>query len=41
MPNFFTDNDDLQFYFEEGLDWDALVSATERNPNDEAAPSNT
>ena len=41
MPNFFTDNDDLQFYFDEGLDWDALIEATERNPNDEAAPANT
>jgi len=41
MPNFFTDNDDLQFYFEQGLDWDALVKATERNPADEAAPANT
>ncbi|MEM6293904.1 MAG: acyl-CoA dehydrogenase family protein [Myxococcota bacterium] len=41
MPNFFTDNDDLQFYFEEGLDWDALVKATERNPNDEGAPAST
>ncbi len=41
MPNFFSDNADLQFYFDEGLDWDALVSATERNPHDETAPANT
>ncbi len=41
MPNFFSDNPDLQFYFDEGIDWDALVKATERNPNDEAAPQST
>ncbi len=41
MPNYFTDNADLQFYFDEGLDWAALVNATERNPHDEAAPANT
>jgi alkylation response protein AidB-like acyl-CoA dehydrogenase len=41
MPNFFSDNDDLQFYFDEGIDWDAIVKATERNPNDEAAPQST
>lgn len=41
MPNFFTDNEDLQFYFDEGLDWGRLVEVTERNPNDEAAPGST
>ncbi|MGH1345503.1 MAG: acyl-CoA dehydrogenase family protein [Nannocystales bacterium] len=41
MPNFFSDNADLQFYFDEGLDWEALVAATERNPHDETAPQNT
>lgn len=41
MPNFFSDNADLQFYFDEGLDWEALVTATERNPHDETAPANT
>jgi alkylation response protein AidB-like acyl-CoA dehydrogenase len=28
--SFFKDNDDLRYYFDEGLDWDALVEATER-----------
>lgn len=30
MANFFKDNDDLRFYFEQAIDWDAIVSATER-----------
>ncbi|MBW2522577.1 MAG: acyl-CoA dehydrogenase family protein [Deltaproteobacteria bacterium] len=29
MANYFTDNDDLQFYFERGLDWEPLVKLTE------------
>lgn len=29
MANFFTDNEDLQFYFDRGLDWQPLVSLTE------------
>ncbi|UQA59465.1 acyl-CoA dehydrogenase family protein [Polyangium aurulentum] len=29
MANFFTDNEDLRFYFEEGIDWDPLVEVTE------------
>jgi alkylation response protein AidB-like acyl-CoA dehydrogenase len=29
MGNFFSDNDDLQYYFERGIDWDALVETTE------------
>lgn len=29
MANFFTDNDDLRFYFERGIDWAPLVEATE------------
>ncbi|MBX7097346.1 MAG: acyl-CoA dehydrogenase family protein [Myxococcaceae bacterium] len=29
MPNYFHDNDDLKFYFDEYLDWDALVRVTE------------
>lgn len=28
--NFFKDNDDLLFYFERGIDWDAVAAATER-----------
>jgi alkylation response protein AidB-like acyl-CoA dehydrogenase len=30
MASFLKDNDDLLYYFEKGLDWDALVEATER-----------
>lgn len=29
MENFFTDNDDLQYYMEKGLDWESLVKLTE------------
>ncbi|MGB1277389.1 MAG: acyl-CoA dehydrogenase family protein, partial [Nannocystaceae bacterium] len=29
MANFYTDNADLQFYFEKGVDWEPLVSLTE------------
>ena len=29
MANFFKDNDDLQYYFDKGVDWDALVRITE------------
>jgi 3-(methylthio)propanoyl-CoA dehydrogenase len=29
MASFLTDNDDLRFYLERGLDWDALVEVTE------------
>ena len=32
MGNFFKDNDDLRYYFDEGLDWDALVRVTEHAP---------
>lgn len=31
MANFFKDNDDLQFYFDKGVDWDALVRVTEHD----------
>jgi alkylation response protein AidB-like acyl-CoA dehydrogenase len=31
MGNFFTDNDDLRWYFDKGLDWDSLVRASERD----------
>lgn len=30
MASFFKDNEDLHYYFERGLDWDALIEATER-----------
>lgn len=29
MASFLTDNDDLRFYFEEGIDWATLVQITE------------
>ncbi|MCC6524837.1 MAG: acyl-CoA dehydrogenase family protein, partial [Polyangiaceae bacterium] len=29
--NFWSDNDDLQFYFDKGIDWEALVGVTERD----------
>ncbi len=29
MGNFFKDNDDLQFYFERGIDWEPIVRLTE------------
>jgi len=29
MANFFTDNDDLRFYFDKGIDWAPLVDVTE------------
>lgn len=29
MANYFKDNDDLQYYFETGIDWASLVQATE------------
>ena len=31
MANFFKDNDDLQFYFDKGVDWDSLVRITEHD----------
>ena len=33
MASFFKDNDDLLYYFERGLDWGALIDATERGPS--------
>jgi alkylation response protein AidB-like acyl-CoA dehydrogenase len=39
--NFFKDNEDLQFYFERGIDWDAVVSACEHGMNAEGAFANT
>jgi len=37
MANYFTDNDDLLYYFDKGLDWGPLVRATERNVDGEQA----
>ncbi|MBK6919253.1 MAG: acyl-CoA dehydrogenase family protein [Deltaproteobacteria bacterium] len=31
MANYFDDNDDLQYYFEKGIEWGPLVRATERD----------
>ncbi|MEM8606851.1 MAG: acyl-CoA dehydrogenase family protein [Myxococcota bacterium] len=31
MANFFKDNDDLQYYFNKGIDWDSLVRITEHD----------
>ena len=31
MANFFKDNDDLQYYFDKGIDWEALVRITEHD----------
>ncbi|MBM4377437.1 MAG: acyl-CoA dehydrogenase family protein [Deltaproteobacteria bacterium] len=39
--NFFKDNEDLQFYFERGIDWDAIASATERGFTLEGGFANT
>jgi alkylation response protein AidB-like acyl-CoA dehydrogenase len=39
--NFFTDNEDLQFYFAKGIDWEAVASATERGFTCEGGFANT
>lgn len=31
MANFFKDNDDLRYYFDKGIDWDAVVRITEHD----------
>jgi alkylation response protein AidB-like acyl-CoA dehydrogenase len=31
MANFFKDNDDLQYYFDKGIDWESLVRITEHD----------
>jgi alkylation response protein AidB-like acyl-CoA dehydrogenase len=31
MANFFKDNDDIQYYFDKGIDWESLVKITERD----------
>ncbi len=41
MANFFTDNDDLLYYFNEGIDWNAIVEATERGDASDDAPADT
>lgn len=38
MGNFFKDNDDLRYYFERGIDWEALVKVTERKLGEGDAP---
>jgi len=38
MGNFFKDNDDLRYYFERGIDWEALVKVTERKLGEGEAP---
>ena len=37
--NFFTDNDDLLWYVNKGVDWDELISLVELNPDDQAYES--
>lgn len=39
MSNFFTDNDDLVYYFDKGIEWGPLVKATERGLKHEGAPA--
>ncbi|MBC8066812.1 MAG: acyl-CoA dehydrogenase family protein [Deltaproteobacteria bacterium] len=39
MANFLTDNDDLLYYLEKGLDWAPMVEATERELGSEGAPA--
>ena len=31
MANFFKDNDDIQYYFDKGVDWESLVRITEHD----------
>ncbi|MFK7991733.1 MAG: acyl-CoA dehydrogenase family protein [Sandaracinaceae bacterium] len=40
MGNFFKDNDDLQFYFRDGIDWGPLVEATEHGFRAPDSPEN-
>lgn len=39
MGNFFKDNEDLQFYFDEGIDWAKLVEVTEHRFRSPDGPS--
>jgi alkylation response protein AidB-like acyl-CoA dehydrogenase len=36
MANYFTDNEDLQYYFDKGIDWDSIVQLTEYAKTDDA-----
>jgi alkylation response protein AidB-like acyl-CoA dehydrogenase len=38
MANFLTDNEDLLYYFDKGIDWGPLLDATERGLQSEEAP---
>ncbi len=38
MANFYTDNDDLRFYFEKGIDWEPLVELLEPGYQDADGP---
>ncbi|MBL4685713.1 MAG: acyl-CoA dehydrogenase family protein, partial [Nannocystaceae bacterium] len=39
MGNYLSDNEDLLYYFDKGIDWQALFEVTERDPLDEDAPA--
>lgn len=41
MANFFKDNDDLQYYFNKGIDWEPLVRVTEHEFSDPDGHANT
>ena len=41
MGNFFKDNDDLQFYFDRGIDWQTLVELTEHRFRTPDGPKST
>ena len=36
MANYYRDNDDLKFYLEKGIDWEALFPVTEFRPHPDA-----
>ena len=40
MPNFYTDNEDLRYYIERGVDWEPLVRLTEGDFKDPEGPEN-
>src|SRR5690606_35875758 len=41
MANFFTDNEDMLYYFDKGVDWEPRVRVTERGIVSEEAPADT
>jgi hypothetical protein len=41
MANFFTDNDDLLYYFDKGLDWEPVLKVTEWDKPGPDAPAST